>query len=412
MSMSETMVDPSALHSLVTSNRLPSEREAEQARTLIADAVQELARVNVELLELERKRKDLENYIHAHKSVVSPWRRLLPELVIEIMRYCATDKLCPSQHHDFENPFVIGQVCSAWRDVALSTPSLWTNVHVTVSTLSTVSQAQALERLLQRSHPHFLTLKVEYQPLQIHQSGAPLQVIHTLRKSSERWRSLDVSLTGSLLEALVDSAPLPNLETLVLRSSWMYNPYPPPATHESLPRGTTFKGAPALRKLNLSNTYLNTSTIIDCFPLEQLTELDIFVGRINRPTQFSGFHTTHLLAHTPNLETYRLSSVPETCPPEDYPESALTSHPVPMPHLRTLELQTYDRWSPIFDNLVLPGLEKVRLEVSSSSWRNRWADGPFDRLLERSQRTKISCDASASTFGIHVYDCVIGPKAC
>ncbi|KZT29066.1 hypothetical protein NEOLEDRAFT_696457 [Neolentinus lepideus HHB14362 ss-1] len=412
MSVSTMAVNPTRLAHLVTSNCLPSEAEAEQARGAIADALQELERVTDEISKLEQRRKELNEHIHAHKGIVSPWRRLLPELVIEIMRYCTTSKLYPSQHPEFENPFTIGQVCSAWRDIALSAPSLWANVDIKVSTLSTQSQAEALERLLQRSYPHCLELEVEYQPLQLQlQSPAPLQVIQTIRKFSQRWRSLDIRLTGSLLEALVSSTSLPNLESLILRSSWVYDPYPPPQTHECLPRGVTFRNAPTLRKLNLVNTYLNTATIIDCFPLEQLTDLDIFVGRINRPTQFSGVHTARLLSRTPNLQTYRLSSVPESCLSEDYAGSALMTKPVLLPHLHTLELQTYDRWSSIFDNLALPDLQNVRLEVSSSSWANRWLDDPFDRLLERSQRAKISCDMSASTFGTHVHQCVIGRKA-
>ncbi|EPQ57156.1 hypothetical protein GLOTRDRAFT_127529 [Gloeophyllum trabeum ATCC 11539] len=394
--------DSYALEDLVTSNRVPSDAEAAHAHDIIASTRESLAALDAQIAHLQRNRAALEAEIQAHKCVVSPWRRLLPELVLTIMRHCNTRTLYPAQHPHFVNPFVVGQICSAWRALALATPSLWTSVRVVASELSTAAQARALELLLQRSHPLGLDVEVVCEPLQLQASGEPLAVIQTLRSSSARWRALDVQLTDSLLEALMGGVDLPRLARLVLRNTWLHTPYPPPASHESLPRGLSFQHAPALRALTLFNAYLDTATIVARFPLARLTELDVFVGRVNRPAQFSGAHAPAVLARCPRLRILRLMSVPEACPPSK--EDAALVEPVVVPDLHTLEIVAYDRWDLVFDKLALPSLRRLRLEVSCSSWANRWSEDCFARLLQRSGRVRSSCQVSTER-GSHVYEC-------
>ncbi|KAJ7940219.1 hypothetical protein B0H13DRAFT_1574363, partial [Mycena leptocephala] len=63
------------------------------------------------------------------KAIISPIRRLPPEIIGEIFRYFAP--ALSSHHHSWgmkmraEIPWHLGQVCRYWRNVAFSMRSLW-----------------------------------------------------------------------------------------------------------------------------------------------------------------------------------------------------------------------------------------------------------------------------------------------
>ncbi|KAF9447525.1 hypothetical protein P691DRAFT_649108, partial [Macrolepiota fuliginosa MF-IS2] len=67
--------------------------------------------------------------IEAYRSLISPARRLLPEILQEIFFHCL-----PTAHNTTmsakEPPLVLGRVCSRWRQIAYSTPRLWSSIHI------------------------------------------------------------------------------------------------------------------------------------------------------------------------------------------------------------------------------------------------------------------------------------------
>ncbi|KAJ7236419.1 hypothetical protein B0H12DRAFT_993573, partial [Mycena haematopus] len=70
----------------------------------------------------------LSNYRMRHRAILSPLRRIPPELLGEIFSWTSefSDRVAlPWGKFDIIVPWVLTWVSSRWRAVALSSPSLW-----------------------------------------------------------------------------------------------------------------------------------------------------------------------------------------------------------------------------------------------------------------------------------------------
>ncbi|KAJ6616207.1 hypothetical protein B0H10DRAFT_1751925, partial [Mycena sp. CBHHK59/15] len=76
--------------------------------------------------ELEGKRRTIEQQINS--SATFAVLSLPVEIMSEIFVHCLPD-LSDSQPDLMKAPFVLMDVCSAWRKIALSTPALWATIH-------------------------------------------------------------------------------------------------------------------------------------------------------------------------------------------------------------------------------------------------------------------------------------------
>ncbi|KAJ7091704.1 hypothetical protein C8R43DRAFT_1115080 [Mycena crocata] len=115
----------------LNTNYAPGDSEVHLIRTHLSSHIQELARLDMLIRDLTSQRDLLNAYIDDHKALISPARRIPPDIVQEIFLACL-----PTGHNavmaSTEAPLLLCQICSAWRIVALSTPLLWASLHVYV----------------------------------------------------------------------------------------------------------------------------------------------------------------------------------------------------------------------------------------------------------------------------------------
>ncbi|KDR73112.1 hypothetical protein GALMADRAFT_721268 [Galerina marginata CBS 339.88] len=90
------------------------------------------------ITEMESNLMDLEDYarmvqkkLQQHRAVMSPVRRLPPEILGEIFSRAS----CAQGHgmrlpFCYDMPWVLGEVCSYWRTVLLSLPKLWSEIYL------------------------------------------------------------------------------------------------------------------------------------------------------------------------------------------------------------------------------------------------------------------------------------------
>src|ERR1700733_15289970 len=98
-----------------------------------------ISQLDVHINALLLRRRALCNYRQMLVTLLSPIRRLPPELLGEIFRYCL-----PQNYHekgDHKAVMLPSHVCKHWRDVALSTPTLWTNIDLRVTNETLESRA-------------------------------------------------------------------------------------------------------------------------------------------------------------------------------------------------------------------------------------------------------------------------------
>jgi hypothetical protein len=108
-------------------------------RVHIAQLAGEMARLQGILDELARKRDALESYTEMHLSLVAPVRSLPAEILSDIfLRLKDATTLSEAIKWSIgprlnKTPLLLGSVCSRWRTVVLSTPSLWASFALTIA---------------------------------------------------------------------------------------------------------------------------------------------------------------------------------------------------------------------------------------------------------------------------------------
>ena len=129
---------PSTVPHLLLSNLPPSEIEVDLILNIVSGSESHMARIRKQL-EIHPKNRVLknqfrtyENYLTRHQSILSPLRRLPPELLYQIFEFFAPPRLHldgPDKPiHWSELPFNISQVCHRWRAITISMPLLWARI--------------------------------------------------------------------------------------------------------------------------------------------------------------------------------------------------------------------------------------------------------------------------------------------
>jgi hypothetical protein len=159
-----TLVHPLAPTSSVPTV-LPSELEASSIRQAITQAKKDQERLTREIAQLQAtmdalcdQSNTVDTFISEHEAVLAPARRILPEILSEIFLWCFADgsKLRSAK----DAPIVLGQVCSYWRSVAISTPNLWSSLiftslgECTVQHLAGEHRAYEISCLSAHHRPH------------------------------------------------------------------------------------------------------------------------------------------------------------------------------------------------------------------------------------------------------------------
>ncbi|KAJ7138249.1 hypothetical protein C8R44DRAFT_661285, partial [Mycena epipterygia] len=126
-----------AHHRLLNSNEVPMESDSILVQSVILKAGGRLADLDDAISELRDRMKRLEEErasvsIHLAKNaaIISPLRRMPPEVLGEIFSWTLPSVGVLHQRHFGVaiSPWVLTHISSRWRAVSISTPSLWSLV--------------------------------------------------------------------------------------------------------------------------------------------------------------------------------------------------------------------------------------------------------------------------------------------
>ena len=167
------------------------------------DAVQEGCDPRDELAELDAlwerlrlKRYDLKRKINRlHSPIV---RLLPPDVTSTIFEFCLPDfadhQLSPYAEEDLSIPLFLGAICSYWRNIAWSTPSLWSSlvIHVPCKHKSHITTGITQEWLARSGQ---LPLSIRIYSKSYNKPVSALANI--INQYSPRWSSLDLHMPDS-----------------------------------------------------------------------------------------------------------------------------------------------------------------------------------------------------------------------
>lgn len=118
---------------------MPSEAETAEIRSVLRDRCDRLTgltEINTpsgtqSISSVSRAHVDLQAEIAGLRTLLSPSRKLAPELIAHIFELCIpVRELRESAIRANEAPLLVAQICHGWREVALSTPQLWTRMSI------------------------------------------------------------------------------------------------------------------------------------------------------------------------------------------------------------------------------------------------------------------------------------------
>ncbi|KAL0069661.1 hypothetical protein AAF712_003319 [Marasmius tenuissimus] len=327
----------------------------------------EINKLKATLLALTNKRDGLEARIVAAQSLLSPIHRLPSEMLANIFAQCQDpdDALSPSTTPDI---FTCSMVSGRWREVALTTPSLWTNLRIELVTWlvshgrSSILSPGGLTRLnlerLNRTVQLYISRSAKC-PLNLHlesglgslSEGHPQirQLLEILTPTSDRWGSVSLWLQPTLFEDPIFHPvrkQLSSLKHLTLH---------PSDRLENEKCLDLFRHCPSLNSLRLHSVgdRIDPSRLLA--PWSQLTRLHLYWCTFSQ--------VAPILKLCTELEDLSLSFVWSDPPLESFA-------PILCPRIKSLSVEAFTRDNPlsVLLCLTLPSLSRLDVQYEIAAY--------------------------------------------
>ncbi|KAK7005946.1 hypothetical protein R3P38DRAFT_2647635 [Favolaschia claudopus] len=281
----------------LNTNYTPSDEEIETIRRDLDPHILELERLNERISELTAQKTQLEGYINSHKALISHPRRLPPDILQEIFIAClpTTRNAVMSAQ---EAPLLLCRICRQWRAVALSTPRLWSYLHLSAGFISAVdARLSAVSQWLQRAAACPITLSLSHEDWNYYRSGLPT-LFEILADFAPRYRVLELlHLNHDNVRELADIRPT-SLEVLKFTGKL--------SVLSQLP----LVAAPKLRAVTIrsqSSERLDNDILPLPLVWAQLTHITLSSRSIGPGYDFSLRTLLQLFGRCPALQSFRLS---------------------------------------------------------------------------------------------------------
>ncbi|KAJ7437758.1 hypothetical protein FB451DRAFT_1450368, partial [Mycena latifolia] len=348
-------------------NYCPQDEEIAQIQTLLVAPTLRLKHLDDEISQLQ---KALEERAEL-SALISPARRLPVDVLQEIFIACLpTHRNCVMSA--VEAPVLLGRICSFWRTICLSTPRLWSRLHIvepgcpkkTLGMFEGKFKERVKEKLAQRRETTRMWLGRSGQcPLSIslkctfdRRTFTPVpeeHLIPALIPFASRWEHVTFATRfSSVLAPLLHltEADVPLLKSVDIR----------PPTGEFAEDHITirwdslgFLGGPEIRSVSIFGTQAITLDL----PLRwgHLTNLSIRDDSVSSETSLQA------ISRCPQLRTCQLSIADAP----NHPSSGLGEPVIEIPFLHTLDLTCLGNLSltvrQLFGCLSLPQLRAFKL---------------------------------------------------
>ncbi|KAF9462687.1 hypothetical protein BDZ94DRAFT_1260512 [Collybia nuda] len=350
-------------------NYVPTDDELKQIRQLIIQPSMQRDILDAEISRLQAQREQLNDFVTHHQALLSPIRRIPPDILQEIFVRCL-----PAKHNSImshrEAPLLFGRVCSYWRNLSRATPELWASIHISVPELGHGENPEddtvfvwAVSDWLGRSGALPLSLSVYESPLwRPVETGS--NIMTCLRSVSSRWKHIDLSIYPfvSPISFALSAEQVPLLESFSIelhKDSSLY------VNHPASPSNHGIFQAPRLRGLSICSSLLSTDTSV---AWSHLTEL-IIAGKKRQ------LRIDIALAALERCKTLESCTLEFELPDRSLQIGSNTRNTrVTVPLLKTLAVRGGSNLGPFFDSLDFPMLLRFSFYLDFKGT----AGSPFD----------------------------------
>ncbi|KAJ7894821.1 hypothetical protein B0H13DRAFT_2035750 [Mycena leptocephala] len=301
----------------------------------------EIAALKASISKLKLERKILEKHLARY---IYPVLTLPNEIISEI--FLQSLDISDSSLSGPASPLFLGHICQKWRDIALSTPSLWTSISLTITNNAAPDRRlRLLETWLARSRACPLSISITDNSRQYNGASFTHRFVDAIVPHHRRWQVLRLQMAYSDLPQVEGELSLLRELEISVNHCWTPN--------RSLRK---FLRAPKLQTVTQNGIYRRLAL----FPLpwKQLTTLSVSQGT-------SLEHVVQILRITSNL-TYFAAQL--ACYSWERGEMEMVDIPSipPLIHLRILDLYpksntTRTLQRQLLDLLTLPALNYLNI---------------------------------------------------
>ncbi|KAJ8095409.1 hypothetical protein PM082_023179 [Marasmius tenuissimus] len=370
-------VDTPFSHVLNT-NYSPSIEEQSLLRDLILGPEGQIRQLDDEISRLQAKRQRLQQFVDLHRALLSPFRRIPTDVWRLIFIETLPENilgLCTRTSRS--SPLLLTTICHSWREIALSTPALWTSIHVhlpieysnspdLVSVTRLHKRKEGLKVWLDRSGtslPISISLAVQTYTLNnspwngeivdlAYPRAHTTDFIRLLTQYSHRWGTVVFNSGVRLLDLTpLEKLPATSLSSLESFYSFgaLFDSYRRPSSSNAArnlfppsPLEKLLTKAHSLQRLELFDANISAATLSLPIPWHHLTELSIIVPDLCNRHE-SPLHPSQLLrllaAKCQLLTTLNITLGDEN--PRTATASTI-SYPVRWPSLQSLRMVFLD----------------------------------------------------------------------
>ncbi|KAF7376685.1 hypothetical protein MSAN_00085500 [Mycena sanguinolenta] len=353
-------------------NYCPLDAEIPEIQALLVEPLSRLrslddriAHLQKAIDELAQERTGVKAYVDAHQALLSPIRRLPLDILQEIFVACLpTHRNCVMSAG--EAPVLLGRICSSWRDLCLSTPRLWSRLHIVEpscadweTTLYGAREAKQAQRVeitkawLARSGqcPLSISLCGSSRPHPAPPGYTSTSVfLQTLISFASRWQDVSLLVSSSDLNNLgsISENDVPLLKVLDIKEIY------------DSPQGAQWGFSGLLRAPAMSSFTCNSNPVASSLRWEQLLSLSIVTSWVLGVTSEV---VVEIFSRCPRLHTCRLvMNDTDTSSAADGPVLELLSlHSL---HVTSVGSPIH-RTGGLFNRISLPELRHLRIHVVS-----------------------------------------------
>ncbi|KAJ7773582.1 hypothetical protein DFH07DRAFT_952631 [Mycena maculata] len=245
-SLTTTPATLSRHQELLTTNDVPSDTETifvqsvlSQGDAHLAYLDDEIAQLQARLQQLEGERVSLSHYQAQNRVIISPLRRMPPEIMGELFSLTLPSYGATRNYRKFsmrDSPWLLTQISARWRRISISVPSLWSRIVVRYEEPA-AWPVSAIETQIQRAQ----TLRIRFLSSKDVDPGPQIQMFELLAKHSLRWEELWIQSN--------DKDNLLSFDSI-----------------------DCFIDAPHLRQVGVCDSYSSTSILM---PIHQLTHYEL-----------------------------------------------------------------------------------------------------------------------------------------
>ncbi|KZP25040.1 hypothetical protein FIBSPDRAFT_929587 [Athelia psychrophila] len=229
-------------------------------RSALSQADSETSRIDNALAQLKAAQDTLllqriviQDFSATYAPLVSIIRRVPREILSEIFLYFRPDEQTRDTPDLRRSIILISHVCQSWRNVALSTPQLWSTIIVNLGPRDAQRKLDCAKAWIERSRQYPLSISISCL-MPNRSAKAWKELLDILIPHSHRWRSAKILTWTDYLSGL--NGHIPKLESLDIRIGG----------HS---QKDAFDISPSLRQLRLTHCNPGICGVSDCLKLIQ-----------------------------------------------------------------------------------------------------------------------------------------------